>query len=644
MPDEILLRLATEAIVAGDHPLGNTDFISALLEKAQPAYATDPLGNLLYSNENYRDLLDMARKAHAEGQLGVEGDLLTPEAVERTVRERRAIWIEQTIGPEAAPRRYRGLHFPIHDEVGDLVAVGGVYIDLSREHALTKRATLIQDRYDDLTRLISDWTWETDRDFNLTFVSPRVMETTGIHPSFLIGTNLFDFGHFAESGRGTPDLNNRSPFRDKLFHITVSEENTRQCRLSGMPVFDVGSGDFTGYRGTGNDITDEVEAEARANAAQTRLGDAIESISEAIALFDSDNCLVECNEKYREYHSASAALIVPGTSYEDIIRAGVESGLFAEAADNPEEWVSQELERQRNPQGTYEQQLADGRWLNVSHRMTDDGGTISLRTDITEFKQREKALRDAEAAAKEALESAELANRGKSEFLANMSHELRTPLNAITGFSEVILNEMFGPITPARYLEYIQDIHDSGTHLYSLINDVLDVSKIEFGKLELDLTEIDIHKTMTRCLRLVSDRAETGQVKITVVVPEDLPLFLADDRKLLQIVLNLLSNAVKFTPEGGTVILTAAEDDHGGLVISVEDTGIGIAPEDMETVMAPFGQVDSSLARRYEGTGLGMSLSKSLVELHGGSLDIESQIDVGTKVIVRLPAQKPNPA
>jgi signal transduction histidine kinase len=220
-----------------------------------------------------------------------------------------------------------------------------------------------------------------------------------------------------------------------------------------------------------------------------------------------------------------------------------------------------------------------------------------------------------------------------------MSHELRTPLNAINGFSEVILNEMFGPISPARYMGYIKDIHASGNHLYSLINDVLDVSKIEFGKLELNIGEIDVHDAMIRCMRLITDRAVTGQVTITVNAPEDLPRFRADDRKLMQIVLNLLSNAVKFTPEGGAVTLTADVEDDGGLVIRVEDNGIGIAPEDMETVMAPFGQVDSTLARRYEGTGLGMSLSKSLVELHGGSLVIESEVDAGTKVTVRLPAK-----
>ena len=631
------LHFATEADAVTDQPLRESNIISNLLAQAQPAYAADQSGNLLYSNQNYRELVEAARKAEPDDDADLKGDLLSPEVVEQVGRAQGVVWLEQTIGPAAAPRRYRGLHFPIHENNGRVTVVGGIYYDYSREDAFTKRATLTQERYEDLTRLISDWIWETDRGFNLTFVSPRIMETAAIHPSLLIGTNLFDFGRFAEATRETPDIKSRSPFRNKLFLITTADGSIRQCRLSGMPVFDQVSGDFMGYRGTGNDITDELEAEARASVAQNRLGDAIESISEAIALFDSDHRLVECNEKYREYHAASAALIEPGMSYEKIIRAGAESGQFALTNGNPEDWVEEELERQRNPQGAYEQQLSDGRWLKVSHQRTDDGGTISLRTDITEFKQREEALRKAEAAAKEALEAAEFANRAKSEFLANMSHELRTPLNAINGFSEVILKEMFGPLTPARYVDYIKDIHDSGTHLYGLINDVLDVSKAEVGKLELNLSAINIRSVITRCVRLVADRAEHGGLEITIEAPEDLPKFRADERKLMQIVLNLLSNAVKFTSEGGAVTVTAVVEDTGDLMISVEDTGIGIAPEDIETVMAPFGQVDSTLARRFEGTGLGMSLSKSLVELHGGSLLIESKVDVGTKVTIRLP-------
>ena len=245
-----------------------------------------------------------------------------------------------------------------------------------------------------------------------------------------------------------------------------------------------------------------------------------------------------------------------------------------------------------------------------------------MRTDITELKRREEALRRAEGASRAAREVAELANRAKSEFLANMSHELRTPLNAIIGFSEVILKELFGPLKNERYKDYVKDIHESGSHLYGLINDILDVSKAEAGKLEL------------------SERAHRAKVTIEIELPEDLPALSADERKLTQILINLLSNAVKFTPEGGNVWVIAGIEGNGAFRLSVKDTGIGIAPEDIATVMASFGQVDRKLSRRYEGTGLGLPLTKSLVALHDGTLDIESEVDVGTTVIVRMPGRR----
>jgi signal transduction histidine kinase len=220
-----------------------------------------------------------------------------------------------------------------------------------------------------------------------------------------------------------------------------------------------------------------------------------------------------------------------------------------------------------------------------------------------------------------------------------MSHELRTPLNAFIGFSEVILKEMFGPLANENYREYIKDIHDSGSHLYQLINDILDVSKAEAGKLELRETSVNMADVIERCVRLVEERAQRAQVTIETRIADGTPSLIADERKLKQILINLLSNAVKFTPEGGTVEVLAGELDDGRFELVVKDTGIGIAAEDIAIVMAPFGQVDSRLARRYEGTGLGLPLTKSLVELHGGVIDVESEVDVGTRIIIHLPKE-----
>jgi signal transduction histidine kinase len=239
-----------------------------------------------------------------------------------------------------------------------------------------------------------------------------------------------------------------------------------------------------------------------------------------------------------------------------------------------------------------------------------------------------------------ARDEARAADRAKSEFLAAMSHELRTPLNAIIGFSEIIKNETFGPVGSLQYREYTRDIHESGQHLLTLINDVLDLSKIDSGAAELHEDEISIAEAVRAVLKLVGHRAEQRGFKIELKLEDQLPALRADERKLKQILVNLLSNAVKFTDAGGEVTLRAWCRMDSGHVFQIVDTGIGIAPEDIPKALSRFRQVDSDLDRRFEGTGLGLPLTKDLVELHGGSLDLQSEVGVGTTVTVRLPAER----
>ena len=239
-----------------------------------------------------------------------------------------------------------------------------------------------------------------------------------------------------------------------------------------------------------------------------------------------------------------------------------------------------------------------------------------------------------------ARDQSEAANRAKSDFLAAMSHELRTPLNAIIGFSEIIGSETFGPVGSVKYREYGRDIHSSGIHLLALISDILDLSKVESGKDKLHDEEIDLDEVAPAVLRLVQQRADSQAVELDLDLPESLPRLWADERKLRQILTNLLTNAIKFTKSGGKVTLRIRCRPETGHVIQVSDTGIGIAIADIPVVLSQFGQVDNMLNRQLDGTGLGLPLTKSWVELHGGSLDLQSEVGVGTIVTVRFPAER----
>lgn len=277
-------------------------------------------------------------------------------------------------------------------------------------------------------------------------------------------------------------------------------------------------------------------------------------------------------------------------------------------------------------------------WIEINGKPVFDAngrfmGYRGSGRDITEQYRQQRRIESA-------LRQAEEASRAKSQFLANMSHELRTPLNAIIGFSEVIRNEMFGPVGTAKYLEYAADIHRSGQHLLEIINDILDLSKLEAGKFDLSETEISPSRLVDDCLFLVRDRAAAAGLKLTVAIPDGMPALRADERALKQIVINLLSNAVKFTPRGGSVTIRGGISEDGCCEISVTDTGIGMHETEIEVALTPFGQIDSAMARNHQGTGIGLPLAQSLARLHGGNITVRSAPGLGTCITVSLPVNR----
>ena len=575
-------------------------------------------------------------------------------------------------------------------------------------------------------------------------------------------------------------------------------------------------------------------SEERLRLVERQLGEAISSISEGFVLYDAEDRLVVCNERYKTLFPYVADKLIPGTPFPEIVETVIARGRYGGTHLDPDSWRKLRLDQHRNPSPEgFLLHLPDGRWIQGRERRTAQGGVVGICTDVTELKEAQKALQEANqelesrveartgelrheigireaaerkvqqdllfqkvinavqrlslsnsgldeildealmlvtsvpslsldakgciftlgdtpdslvmrvqrgltddvcmtchgvpfgycvcgraAAAKDvvfcnaidhtheavfdgmkphghycvpilsgnevtgllniyvqeghpwderedrflrsvantlagiierkrveedlerARDMAELANRTKTEFLANMSHELRTPLNSIIGFSDLILSQIFGAVPIPQYLEYARDINESGRHLLRLINDILDVSRIEVGKLELHDQPIDVGQLFDGCRRLVAERATAHRLVMPMAVETQGAALVADETRVKQILLNLLSNAVKFTPDGGEVSLDVHLDAQGRFVFTVADTGIGIAAHDMEKVMSPFGQADGTLARRYEGAGLGLPLAKSLAELHGATLDVTSEPGKGTRVVLTFPPER----
>ncbi len=375
-----------------------------------------------------------------------------------------------------------------------------------------------------------------------------------------------------------------------------------------------------------------LEAEQALGEKQALLETTFENMAQGFAVFDKNYKLVAFNQKFVELSTFPNANIRIGMDREELVRAIAKSRKLDPR--EIEDFVKERMKSiQSQEEHTDEFRRPDGRVSLYSRKPMPDGGSVSTYTDITAQKKAEEAGLLAQA-------QAEKANRAKSDFLAAMSHELRTPLNAIIGFSDLIHQQIFGKIENDKYPEYAKNIKDSGEHLLELINDVLDLSKVEAGKLELSEEEIDVARVMRSSVSLTSKLAETSDVTVLCQIPGDLPYLFADPLKVKQIIINLLSNAVKFTEAGGEVTVGAEIDHNGGFIIQVRDTGIGIAPEDIPKALSPFMQVESTLDRKYEGTGLGLPLTKNLAELHGGSLDLQSEVGVGTLVTIRFPAER----
>jgi signal transduction histidine kinase/CheY-like chemotaxis protein/methyl-accepting chemotaxis protein len=378
--------------------------------------------------------------------------------------------------------------------------------------------------------------------------------------------------------------------------------------------------------------------------ARTRLTDAIESISEGFSLYDAEDKLIVCNTRYRELFATHADVMVPGTSFETIIRTATDRGLIRDAEGCRDAWLGERFKRHRGPGETHVQHRSDGRWIRVSERKTANGGVVATYADITELKQHEAELADLVEKLQIARDAADEANRTKSSFLANMSHELRTPLNAIIGLTEMMVSNAarFGT---EKAQEPLQRVNRAGKHLLGLINEVLDLSKIEAGKLELHPESVDLVPLIDEVIGTARQLAEQNKNRLVVECQESLGPLTVDPMRLRQILLNLLSNACKFTKEG-EVALRARKvaDGRSWIEFAVSDTGIGMTAEQQQKLFEEFSQADALTARRFGGTGLGLAITRKLARLMGGDVTVASEPGKGSIFTVRLPGGTDIPA
>ncbi len=510
---------------------------------------------------------------------------------------------------------------------------------LTRQFKETKRANALLEQSDRLFELAASSAkcgiWDWDLESGQMFWSGTVMQLLGYEPSaarlsFDHALTLIHPSDRKYLRRVEKGMRNGQKEFDTKFRLKHADGHFIWMRAKGQvktahspetPVEE--QPERRHFVGIIIDISDELFAEARAHQAKTRLRDAIESISDAFVLWDRNQHLLVCNSIYGEIKPFDA--------------------------DAAWKAVHQDLEIE----------LPNDAWMQVRSYQTGSGGVVSIGRDISDLKQKNEDLEKNKFALNDTITDlersrsqlsvlaqgfaeekrrAEEASRTKTEFLANMSHELRTPLNAIIGFSEIMDTELFGDLGDTRYRGYASDILNSGRHLLDMINDILDMSRIETGDYDMDPQILDLAKISDDCLRISDDRIKKGDLNLEIDV-EGLPPVFADKQAAKQILLNLISNAIKFTPAGGDVRLTGTADLNS-VTLCVSDTGIGISASDIRRIGQPFMQFESSHAKRHTGSGLGLAISKSLVEMHGGEFHIESELGRGTSVHVTLPRRE----
>ena len=600
-----------------------------------PVFIIDLTGALLYANASCEEQFGATTSAEAATSPGYSRLIHHAlEAREEFLRGEEQVERQVAIDVGSARRLYRVTFMPLRDEGGDFIAVSGLVEDRTQLVKALDVAVKTKSRFSDVLRSISDWVWECDAALRVTFLSDRATAVLGHLAQDLVGRPLPAILRCTGAGAidGLPaEIRDMLPFRNAVVEILDRNGQTRRNLLSGVPVFEEDTGRFQGYRGTGADVTAHYEAAAQL----TKLSQAIDQSPIAVMITDTTGRIEYVNSKYVELTGYTAQEVTGKKTID------------AEAGETAAGEIERVLHTLRDGglwRGELEQRRKDGTpyWAaaSISPIRGPDGAVshfLAIKEDISQRKRMEREIVTAR-------NQAQTASRSKSQFLANMSHELRTPLNAIIGFSEIIRDKALGGDIDERYAGYAEDINISGRHLLDLVNEILDLSKIEAGHFTISPESVDLQEVCRGMIRVMTLEAQKRSLDLRVELSPDLPPLMADLRGLKKIILNLLSNALKFTPEGGQVTLRAERSEDGGVSIVVSDNGVGIPEDQIERVMLPFEQIDNQYSRSGGGTGLGLALISGLTELHGGRVHVDSSVGEGTTVIVSFPPRSPTAA
>lgn len=497
-----------------------------------------------------------------------------------------------------------------------------------------------EERFRDIAETASDWFWETDANLKYTYHSPQYFEKFDSNHHIIgqaMGRAREKYG-VEYDDEGFDNLMRLVEARkviDKLTRRMVEADGSvKYVQESGKPYYD-DRGNYLGYRGVASEVTERIEAEDRLRVRERQLREILESSPIGVGVSDTNSGeILFANPNLCHQFQRSEEELVgnmsPNFWHDNEVRKILLNDFRRDGHVPPTEVLLKK---------------SDGElfWIILTwETIIWDGEKRILFWvfDIDDIKQTQAELKNSKEWADRLRMEAEAANRSKSEFLANMSHELRTPLNAIIGFSDAVAHKVFGEIGDPRQEEAIGHIKESGEHLLELITDILDVSAIEAGNFELNESPLSLRKLTESTLRMVQQRADLAGINLVNKIGDDVPKFVADDRRIKQVLVNLMTNAVKFSPTGGVVEVDAQVNDDGAIVISVTDSGIGMDEKGVELALARFGQVARQDTKEQEGAGLGLPLSKGLVEAHGGSMSIDSAIGKGTKVVVELPGAR----